>query len=227
MTVTLSTARTAIRERLDETTATFWSNTELNRWINEACRDIARATESLRDTSTIAVTLPSTYNYTLPSDTIRVHNVEWVRTGDTQIYPLEPTRVTGAEAMGWTNQDTSGNPQMFFTWGFSGDAQLYVWPKPDAAGTITLYYYRFPAEVSSDGANVEVPNGWEDLVYDYAEYRARLKDNDERWKWAREEYQQKLTDHLNLTRDMHDHPHYISPGVRTGQWWQFDTADGW
>jgi hypothetical protein len=227
MPTTLLIARTAVRERLDEATEVFWKDDEIDRWLNEACRDIARATETLRDIATISVTLPTTTTYNLPTDCIQVHNVEYTRTGENTIYPVQPSRISSAEAMGWTNQDTSGIPQMYFTWGFSGSAQLYLWPKPADAGTVTVWYYRLPAEATLDSDNLEIPEGWQDLLYEYCEYKARLKAGDEmRWKASRDEYQQKLVDHLNVTRDMVDQPHYISGGG-SQVWWDFDASEGW
>ena len=222
---TLAQARTSVRGRLDD--QAYSTDDDLDSWINEACRDVARSTLSLRDTTTISVTLPSTSTYTLPTDCIQVHNVEFVRTGENQIHPLDPTRITPAEAMGWTNQDASGIPQLYFTWGFTGSAQLYVWPKSSDAGTLTVWYYRLPATASTPTAELEIPNGWDDLVYDYCEYRARLRDGDARWRDIKEQYQAKLMDHFNVTRDMHDQPNYISTGTSGGNWWEFDPTEGW
>lgn len=44
--------RDIVRKRLGETTAAFWTNTELNTYINLGCKDIAWRTKCLRDNTT-------------------------------------------------------------------------------------------------------------------------------------------------------------------------------
>ncbi len=225
---TLTTAIAAVRSRLDEATAVYWSDDEITTWINEGCRDLARRTESLRDTASIAVTMPSAISYNLPDDCIRVTKVQYKRTGDTYQYDLNPTRVSSAEAQSWNNEDSSGTPQLYFTWGFAGTLgtpQLYVRPKASSAGTITVYYYRTPVAVSSGGDSLEIPIGWEDVIYEYCEYKARLKAGDERWRNAKEEYESKLVDFYEVTRDMVDQPTYIGPPIGNNPWWDF--GEGW
>jgi hypothetical protein len=49
--MTRSNIRAMIRKRLGETTASFWSDPELNTWINDACRDIAFRAKCLKGTA--------------------------------------------------------------------------------------------------------------------------------------------------------------------------------
>jgi hypothetical protein len=91
MTVTLATMRADVRAHLDEASATFWTDAQLNSFINDALRDIARRTETLQTIGTIAVTA-GTRNYTLnfSPNLVRVHRVEFdPGPGSGPIYPLE------------------------------------------------------------------------------------------------------------------------------------------
>ena len=45
--------RDLIRKRLGETTTAFWSDTELNNWINDAGHDIADKTKCVRQNGNI------------------------------------------------------------------------------------------------------------------------------------------------------------------------------
>lgn len=229
---TLTDALLAVRSRLDEASAVYWSEEELTRWLNEGCRDIARRTEALRDQDSVTVTVPATVYYNLPTDVIRVHRVEYTMTGSNQIYRLQPINVPTADSIGWMNQDTEGIPEYFFTWGFSGggNPNLYIYPKPAQAGELTIWYYRLPVAVVAGADELEVPSGWEDVVYEYCEYKAKLKDGNQNWQIAKQEYESKLEDMYNLTRDLHDSPTHIVPygaGGYGDPWTDDMTWGGW
>jgi hypothetical protein len=78
---TMATALAAVRTRLDETTATSWTDAEIRAWINEGVADIARRTESIQKSATINV-VAGTQNYTsLPADLLRLNRVEFISAG--------------------------------------------------------------------------------------------------------------------------------------------------
>lgn len=52
---TLSTLLTSTRANLDEATARFWTDAQLTTWINDACRDIARRTETIQSAVTTTI----------------------------------------------------------------------------------------------------------------------------------------------------------------------------
>ena len=53
--MTLEEIRDIARKKLGETTAAFWTDTEVNSYINLGCKDIAFRTKCLRDNTTIGV----------------------------------------------------------------------------------------------------------------------------------------------------------------------------
>ena len=62
--------RDLARKRLGETTGAFWSDAELNGWIDDGHKDIARRTKCLKDTAYITTTAVS-------SNTAGVISSEW------------------------------------------------------------------------------------------------------------------------------------------------------
>jgi hypothetical protein len=81
---------------------------------------------------------------------------------------------------------------------------VYLDPVPAEAGVLTLYYYRLPtaratADTSDASLAIEVPDGFDDLVADYAEMRALRNDADPRWQDARSIYEDKLNALIVLT----------------------------
>lgn len=219
MPTTLTTALTAVRERLNESLAGFWKDAELTRWINEGTREVCRRTECLRSNDSISA-VAGTATYALPVDAIRVHRVEYTQTGGIVRYPLDPVEVNAVDALGWSNTQTRGIPQFFVTWGYPGNATLNVFPKPATTGTFTVWYYRLPVEVSSGSDELDLPEGWQDVVYDYCEYMARMKDKDQQWQAAKAQFDDKLADLFALTRDLHDNPSRVASYGSGNLWWQ-------
>lgn len=191
-----------VRERVDESTSHMWEDTELRRWINDGARDVARKTETLLTTQTIDGVV-GTASYTMPTDIIRVHRVEWITEAGDQIYPLEYRDYNSADSVWWTQQNqTEGIPVIFTMWGFPPTLQLILYPVPVDVGTIKIYYYRLPTELTLDGSesdqSVEIPEGWHDVIADYVEYRALRKDRDPTWTEAKQLYDEHVLD-LNTT----------------------------
>lgn len=134
MPATLTNLLADTRNRLDEQTANFWQDSELTTWINEALRDIARRTETILSFNTTVNVVAGTGKYALPADVIRVHRVEFVPTGQNQVYPLEP-RTYGEMDQVWGIQQNrqQSYPSYFVLWGFSPSITMQVWPVPSSA----------------------------------------------------------------------------------------------
>lgn len=242
--VTQQDAITRCRERLAEPKPMLYSDIELCAWLNEACRTVSRKTESLRETFTIAVTA-TVSNYAISLGTpnitaaniIRIHRVEYLQTGSGTIYTLRPVEVNHADALGYTSgQDNSGTPYLYFLWGWGPSTatanttpSMQLFPSPSSDGLLNIYTYRFAADLDILGsdrlANLEIPNGWDDILYDYVEYRARLKDRDPQWQVAKQLFNENLTDMFNLTRQYTDAPGDITPVTPSGPYANFGWND--
>lgn len=223
---TLVTLRTRCRQRLDETTARFWADADLNVWINEGARDIARRAEVLMATSTIN-TVANTQQYALPSTTLRVYRVEWSRDGatGTSVVPLEYRDFNSMDGVWWSAQKTSkGDPSCYTMWGFPPSLNLVLYPTPDVSVTagINIYYYRLPTAAAADGDTVEVPEGWSDLILDYAEYSAWRKDGNPAWQESKGLYEQKLLTLIDHSRRWTDQADSIQYGAFPLPRWVWD-----
>lgn len=206
MTATLAQVMTRTRDRLNEASARHWTEPQLRRWINEGAADIARRTECLLAKSTINITAGarSISLASLSPQPIRLHRAEYSPGSTSQFYPLEYRDYSLMDDVWGTSQAlTSGTPQYFTAWGFFPSMTLYVYPAAASAGVITLYYYRLPTARSEsgtdDGLTVEVPDGWEDLVADYAEMRALRNDSNPRWAESRGIYEEKVNAMIAMT----------------------------
>lgn len=191
-----------VRSRVNEVTSHHWLDTELRRWINDAVRDIARRTESLlADPATIVCTA-GVAEYLMPADLIRVHIVSY-NPGDGRTINLEYLDMNNLISNVGPWQTTEGTPTIYALWGTVPTLKIRLYPVPTQASTLTVYYYYVPADLaiadaSDAGTTLSVPEGWEDLIATYAEYRAYRKDADPRWQEAKGLFDEALLD-LNTT----------------------------
>lgn len=218
-----------VRSRLDEPSEHQWLDEELRRWINDAAVDIARKTETLLDRDDITAII-GTQEYTMANDTIRVHRVEWRPAGDDNVYPLEYRDFQSADSVWWTGQiQTEGQPVIYTLWGFPPALKLIVYPTPSEAGSFKVYYYRKPTELATDGTEaletVEIPEGWQDVICDYVEYKALRKDKDPTWREAKELYDEHVLDLHATTRRWSDQAGMIQAGNSFVPGWLY--ADGY
>lgn len=213
-----------VRDRLDEEVARRWDDTQLTRWINEGARDIARRTEVLQDRLTTTA-VAGTQEYTLPTDMVRVYRVEFVPTGATSTYTLDYRDFNSLDGVWWSQKTTrKGTPFLYTIWGFPPSAKLILYPIPDPGGTITVYYYRLPVEAVNGGDNLELPEGWHDLLSDYCEYKALRKDADPRWRESKQLFEENLGNLFDVTRRWTDQAGYIDVATTTLPSW---LVEGW
>lgn len=213
MTVTLLTMRNDVRAHLDEAAAGFWPDAQLNTWINDALRDVARRTETLQKLSTVPV-VAGTKAYTMPADVTRIHRVEFdPGPGSGQIYPLEPRQFYEMDSIWGTDQNqVRAYPEYFALFGFPPTLQLYCYPVPSQVGNLNVFYYRLPAVASGDSDVLDIVEGWWDLITLFAEYQALRKDADPRFSDAKAIYEEKVGEMLDITRKWHDQAGVMTTG---------------
>jgi len=244
VTVTLQTARAAVRERLGESRPRAWKDTELDRWIYEGCVALARRCETLQTTFDHDLAA-ATQSFTMPADVLRIYRCEWQDDGETTRYTLDYRDFNNADAVWWTSQETSqGRPIMYTMWGFPPNLKAVLYPTPYQAGTVRIYYYRVPMSwadqkaasaewdtpyATFDDTILEVPSGWEDAVYLYAEYCALRKDNDQRWQEAQALYMERENGLYEMTRRWTDQPGQAVGGnyPMANAWLYADDGGGW
>ena len=200
MATTVTTAVESLRERLDETTAAQWTDQSLRRWLNEAIRDIARRTRHYWDTDTIAV-VASTGEYTVSADVLHVHHVYFQPTGESRQIPLEPRAFEAMDSVWLDRQDADGGyPYVYTLFGHAPTLTLKLFPVPSLTGTLTLHVARLPAaiDIASGSGNIDVPDGWLELAYDYAEYMALRKDRDPRWQESYQMYEKRVQEMIEM-----------------------------
>lgn len=135
--------RDLIRKRLGETTEAFWTDVELNDWINDAGRDIAKKTKCIKASGYIT-TAEDIMEYILSTyftNYLSVLEVYLYQDGTTwrRLTQTDRRRLS-LNFAGWKSSDSSV-PQEYY-WDKEEDI-IGIYPKPnsDNAGTSYLQVY--------------------------------------------------------------------------------------
>lgn len=219
---------TRIRSVIDEPTARFWTNAELTNWVNDGARDMARRAEDLITFDTSIVIVANTAVYALPPDVIRIHRCEFVPVNSTQTYPVRASSQDEMDQIWGTYQaNPASYPSWFVTRGYPGGGgsssfKIQFYPVPSQPGTMNLYYYKLPLRIGNPDmdlsqltVNVDCPEGWDDLIIQYVEWRALRKTRDPRWQDSYQMYNENFDYLLNVTRFYHDQQQVISTASRS------------
>ena len=231
MTVTLATARTEVRSLLDEPNPQFWSNAEINSWLNQGTQDIARQAQALWMQLSIPAT-PLQQFYALPADFLGVHRIEYQLSNSDQTYTLDFRGIkTMDEVWGILHQLPAAFPQAFFLWNDTGIAggQMYFGTYPVVAdnGRFNVYYYRNAIPATADTVLIDVTPAYEDIAYDYAVFKAKRKDRDPTWQEAKALYDGALQFMFNKTSRFTDQGDQFTSGVPNWPLYLYADTNSW
>ena len=213
----LSTALTQLRYLIDEPSAAFWSNAELTTYINEGCKDVARRAETKLTTKKITLpkaTIPK-QNFTLPTDVYRMHRVEFypLTTATTLMYTLEYRGLMEMDQIWGINKKWPASYPLYYTmWKNPPKLLMITYPVCQTPGHFIVYYYQHVVVATTTTSTVDILAGYEDIILDYAAYRALRKDNNPMWKTHQQIYESKLMALVDRTRTFQDQGNFFSTG---------------
>jgi hypothetical protein len=209
----------------------FFTDTEITAWINTGLRSVARRAEVLH-TLDQSIAIPafapgSSTQFPLLNDTVRINRVEFVPTAQqNQIYRVEPSTQNEMDQIwGTYQQNTSSYPRWYVQIGYPGGTGrnaflIQLYPIPSQPGTLNVYYYREPTPISDPIADpsqyevtLDIVEGWDDIVVDYAIYKGLQKQRNPEWQVRKQEFEEKLAQMVDVTRRYHDQQSYISYGT--------------
>ncbi len=154
------------RNRYNAINDTFWSSTEILKYIYDAAMELSRETLSIERTYT-STTVASTQAYDFPTTTMAIKRVTWDGKKLTPMSMREDDAVTG---LNMTTTDT-GNPEYYWIW----DNAIYLRPIPASAATLKLWTYNFP-DVPTATSTLEVPTQFHLKLCNYVNQQMALKD---------------------------------------------------
>jgi len=169
MAYTLATSVTQVRSLLNEDSASFWSDTEIENWIKEATIDIASKLLSAESEDDITL-IASQWIYTSSDEAW----LEFLLKSKAAYYDGGSNAIKGMQRidmqkMGHTDVNTAGVPRYFF----ENNRAFYIWPPPAAAQankTITVINAYETDDVT------DLRDEHQPLTFLYAAARAKAKD---------------------------------------------------
>lgn len=152
----LQELRTEVRNMLDEPDdmQSFFSNDEIDSWLNQAQFEIAKEAKHLKNTSYI-LTTDGVTQYELPDDCMEVFKATLDKT------PLSKVSLEDKE-----------HKKGYYEW--EDDLHLSFNPGEDLELKVWYYYLPWPMEKDTD--EPEVPEEYQHLLILYAVYKAKQKD---------------------------------------------------
>lgn len=163
--------RGLIRRRLGETTAAFWTDTELNDWINFGCKDIAFRAKCIRSETTFNSVL-DTLEYTLSSvipNVVSINEIYFKQSGSTWV-KLDPTNRTDLdfEDNGWRSASSS-TPNKYFYDREENIFGLYPPANSDNTGVnyVKVFYTKTHTDLTDDNSTPQVPEALQNAIVDY------------------------------------------------------------
>jgi hypothetical protein len=164
--MTFSDIEEAARAQFNAIGDTFFSTTDFENAIYQASLILAREAmciEATYSTSTVA----GTQEYSYPSNTIAIKRVTY------DGKKLQPVNMREDDSLTLLNSGstTQGTPTYYFIW----DDTVYLRPVPSAVGTLKIYSYNEPSQVTS-ASTLEVPSQFHMDIVDYILHRMYAKD---------------------------------------------------
>ena len=224
-----------VRALLDESAPAFWTNYQIQSWVNQGCEDVARRGQTLWQEAALAIT-PGVQNYAFPGDFLNAHRADFSPSNSDQTYSLEFREINAMdEIWGILHSLPAAWPQYFTIRGVPSGYFLMLYPSPGAAGTLTVYYYRQAVAVQGyDNADalintvfIDCISGWEDIVYDYAIYKALRAAKDSTWQEAYQLYESNIGRMIDKTRNMTDLGSVITSGIANWPTYTYADNGGW
>lgn len=150
MAYTLATAVTQVRSLLNEDTAVFWTDTELENWIKEGC--LAWSSGSLTVESSFELTLIANQLSYSSSDDANIANVLEIHSAyyDDQSNNYKALIKGTSKNLGHVATSTAGAPKYIFL----HNRKLYIWPLTTAAivsagGTVHVLFSKETDDITA------------------------------------------------------------------------------
>lgn len=189
--------RDRIRKRMGETTAAFWTDAELNSYINTGCKDLAWRTKCLRTTGLLSIssceentTATVSNEYALISNFPTLYAVveAYFRKDGEGFVRLDPTTREELDALNpswqsmvgyqkevdgtdYYNYDSKCSIPQKYYWSREEDIiGLYPPPNDDNEGTeyLKIYYTYSHTDLASDASVPTIPEGLHPAIVDFS-----------------------------------------------------------
>lgn len=175
----LGALRTRVRDYLDEPTAAFWTDAQLNNWINQAYfyyyMELVDAYESYFATTIFYNIVSGLANYPLPADFDKLRLLERVIDGTTTVPLMEFNRLEAPNIISNFTYTNAYLPTFRF---YGSEFLLEPTPSVNVANGLRFEYVPAPVTMvlDSDQPNQGFLNHWQETIVLKAVISAKMKE---------------------------------------------------
>lgn len=154
---TKATLKAEIRRLLKEPTPLFFSDAEIEGWIDQAAIDISMKTLCYESIDTVSL-VAGTLEYSVPTDAIKVYGCANANKGMIKIHPRMLAHIV---------ETSPGTPLYYYHFA----DKLGFYPVASSSGSISVY----SSKITNDIADIQ--DEYQPFAIPYAMYKAKLKDD--------------------------------------------------
>lgn len=195
--MTLAQIRTNVRSEILEPNPGFWSDADLNRFINTGKTKIAEVLNMLAAPYAFNTVAAQDGPYNLPANCFQIRRLE------VNGYPIDPATVDirnqTYNLVNGSAVTPQGQPRRYYMLGLN----FYLYPAPDQVYSGLLWYPQWVPDLVSDGDIPSlIPAEFHDMLVEYAVGEALNRANDPN----AQTYQARFADFLRMVRDLRSAP---------------------
>lgn len=173
---TLGDVKRDVRRTFGDESNVQINDQDITNWVNAAQTEIVEKNHILKAVS-VSQSAAGQALYSFPTPLIA--QVEALLYDGQRVKNIEmPTAMNDIMSNDPNAQDQSGTPTMWWEWA----GQFTLYPTPNAVKDITLYYTKYPDDVSVDSDLLSVPNKYFSAIVAYCLWHAFELDED--WQAA-------------------------------------------
>jgi hypothetical protein len=161
-----------IRDQVYETSANFWSDAEIYRYMWTAECELASLIECTEATCTAIPTVANQQEYTKPTNLIDIKRVTY---GNKPLKKVTKREKDFYDFNLVDGTDFSGEPDSFYEWA----ALIGLYPIPTEVKSLTIYGIVQPTVITSASVAFTVPQEYTHYFIDFCLHRMYAKDQDE------------------------------------------------
>ena len=169
----LSDVKRNVRRIFGDESSVQIDDTDITNWANEAQTQIVEKNHNLKAVG-VAPSVVGQAEYSFPSQ--QIAQVEAILYDGVRIDNVEMATALSTIISNDPQKEQTGTPTCWYEWA----GQFVLAPKPDAVKDITVYYTKYPDELTTDSQLLSVPNKYFQAVVDYCLWKAFELDED----WA-------------------------------------------
>lgn len=204
--LTVANIASRVRRQFGDSAGILLTDAAFIDWINDAMREIVLDNDLLKIRST-STTLANQSNYGLPADILRFLSVSFDGQAIEEISLQEARR----QVPNLDNAATFavGTPQSYWQYG----NEMFLYPAPSSAKTLTLYYNRNPTLVTVVGDTPELPARYDNRLVEYClAQAAEMDDDDAKAQYKMEQFNAGLERSRDEDKSSEVYPYMGVPG---------------